>query len=224
MNSAVKREILSSYIPIIKFFAQQMPDTEIVLHDLTDIKHSIIAIENAHITGRAVGGPATDEALRILRDRSYRDADYTLPYRNSSSAGRFLTSGTYFIKHEGQLIGLLCMNTDITPMHTLKRAAEDTFDVRKPPQNPVPREGMAIDEIPGTSVRDIPVETTLLVIRERNLHPDHLVQEERSIIIEELERRGVFLLKGAVTGVARILHISEPTLYRNLRRIRRQNG
>ncbi|HKJ86737.1 MAG TPA: PAS domain-containing protein, partial [Spirochaetia bacterium] len=101
----------------MKFFAQQFPDTEIVLHDISNLDRSIIAIENAHISGRRVGGSSTDLVLRILREQSFRERDFTPAYTSGSATGKFLNSGTYFIKHEGELLGLLCTNTDLTPLH-----------------------------------------------------------------------------------------------------------
>ena len=47
------RELLESYIPMVRFIAAICgPRCEVVLHDLKDIEHSIIAIENGHISGR----------------------------------------------------------------------------------------------------------------------------------------------------------------------------
>jgi predicted transcriptional regulator YheO len=210
-----RRAILESYIPLMKFFAQQLPDTEIVLHDISDLDHSIIAIENAHISGRSVGGSSTDLVLRILQEQSYLDRDYTPAYTSTAGSGKFLSSGTFFIKHEGELIGLLCTNTDLTPLHALKKAAEDLFDSRK-----LDRPAASIDEKLSQSVNDIPVETTLQVMREMDIHPDRVSQDERISLVKELDRRGIFLLKGAIASVSRVLNVSEPTLYRYLRMIR----
>lgn len=215
MNPDERRAILESYIPLMKFFAQQFPDTEIVLHDVSDLDRSIIAIENAHISGRCVGGSSTDLVLRILREQSYRERTYTPSYTSVSATGKFLSSGTYFIKHEGELIGLLCTNTDLTPLHALQKAAEDVFVSRQSS-----RPAASIDEKLSQSVNDIPVETAMQVMREMDVHPDHLTQDERLHVVSRLDKRGIFLLKGSIASIAKVLKISEPTLYRYLRQIR----
>lgn len=215
MSPEERRAILKSYIPLMKFFAQQLPETEIVLHDVSDLDRSIIAIENAHISGRDVGGSSTDLVLRILREQSYRERDFTPAYTSTSANGKFFRSGTFFIKHEGELLGLLCTNTDLTPLHALKKAAEDLFTSRNGE-----RSAASIDEKLSQSVNDIPVETALEVMREMDVHPDRLSQDERLKVVGELDRRGIFLLKGAIASVARVLKISEPTLYRYLRTLR----
>jgi len=212
MSPEERRAILESYIPLMKFFAQQFPDTEIVLHDISNLDRSIIAIENAHISGRRVGGSSTDLVLRILREQSFRERDFTPAYTSGSATGKFLNSGTYFIKHEGELLGLLCTNTDLTPLHALKKVTEDLFGTRR-----LERPAASIDEKLSQSVNDIPVETTSQVMREMDVHPDRLTQDERLSIVRELDRRGVFLLKGSIASVSRVLRVSEPTLYRYLR-------
>jgi predicted transcriptional regulator YheO len=200
---------------MMKFLAQQLPDTEIVLHDVSDLDHSIIAIENSHISGRSVGGSSTDLVLRILQERTYCERDYTPAYTSASANGKFLSSGTYFIKHEGELIGLLCTNTDLTPLHVLKKAAEDLLCSRQ-----LSRPEAPINEKLTQSVNDIPVETTLQIMRELDIQPDRLSQDERLTVVRELNRRGTFLLKGAIASVSRVLRVSEPTLYRYLRTVR----
>lgn len=215
-----KKHILLSYVPLMKFFAQQMPDTEIVLHDVSNLDHSIIAIENSHISGRDVGGASTDLVLRILKDQSFRDRFFTEPYTSATDTGTFLSSGTYFIKHEGELLGLLCTNTDITPSQNLIKAVSDLMESRRLTTKIQQNETQAISEKLTQSVGDIPVQTTLEIIRELELRADHLTQEEKLQVVQEIERRGVFLLKGSIASVAKVLRVSEPTLYRYIRQVR----
>ena len=43
------------------------PDYEIVLQDLSDSHNCVAAIENGSISGRKIGSPITDAALRLLK-------------------------------------------------------------------------------------------------------------------------------------------------------------
>ena len=147
-----RREILESYIPLMKFFAQQLPDTEIVLHDVSNLDQSIIAIENAHISGRTVGGSSTDLVLRILQEQSYRHQEFTPAYTSASATGRFLSSGTFFIKEGDELVGLLCTNTDLTHLQALKKATDDLVASRH-----IERASAPINEKLSQTVNDIPV-------------------------------------------------------------------
>ncbi len=66
------REIIESYIPLAKFIAKiSGPRCEVLLHDLSDLEHSIIFLENGNITGRAVGGGITDFALRTVFSKNF---------------------------------------------------------------------------------------------------------------------------------------------------------
>lgn len=47
------RELIESYIPFAKFLSAVCgPTCEVVLHDLSDIEHSIIISKTASLTGR----------------------------------------------------------------------------------------------------------------------------------------------------------------------------
>ena len=57
--------VLGHYVNMARVLADMMsPLLETVVHDLSDLDHSIIAIFNSHLTGREVGDPATDVVRR----------------------------------------------------------------------------------------------------------------------------------------------------------------
>lgn len=47
--------------------------------------------------------------------------------------------------------------------------------------------------------------------------------EERISIVEELYKNGLFVLKGSVYALAKALEVSEPTVYRYLNRVKKNN-
>ncbi len=107
------RELLRQYAKLTEFLGRALgPDYEVALHDLTDTNRSLIAIANGHISGRKVGAPLTNRALSILRDKSYEQTDYRIHDYGLSVNGKELRSNTMFIKQDGQLIGMLCINFD----------------------------------------------------------------------------------------------------------------
>ena len=109
--------LLQQYIKVTEFLGLTLgPDYEVALHDMTDKNRSIIAIANNHISGRDVGAPLTNVALKILMDKSYETQDYRLHYCGMSAKGKVLRSSTMFIKQNGKLIGMLCRQLlDRTP-------------------------------------------------------------------------------------------------------------
>ena len=69
MNETVRR-----FLPMVDFLEQILgKNSEIVLHDFSDPDHAIVDIRNGIVSGRKVGGPATDLALKIMHDPKYRD-------------------------------------------------------------------------------------------------------------------------------------------------------
>lgn len=109
----VTNALLQHYVKLTEFLGQALgPDYEVALHDLTDKNRSIIAIANNHVSGREIGAPLTNVALSILRDKSYETSDYRLHYYGVSVNGKDLRSNTMFIKQNGRLIGMLCINFD----------------------------------------------------------------------------------------------------------------
>ena len=109
----VPNTLLQHYVKLTAFLGQALgPDYEVALHDLTDKNRSIIAIANNHVSGREIGAPLTNVALSILMDKSYETQDYRLHYHGVSINGKKLRSSTMFIKQNGRLIGMLCINFD----------------------------------------------------------------------------------------------------------------
>ena len=64
---------LQMLLPVVRGLAEMLgPDCEVVLHDLAQMPHSIVAIENGHVTGRRPGDAPTDQMLRSLRKQTTR--------------------------------------------------------------------------------------------------------------------------------------------------------
>ena len=70
-----------------------------------------------------------------------------------------------------------------------------------------------------TSAADSVIEE---VLSEGNIPVERLSQEEKIRIVAQLERRGIFRLKGAVAHVSKELHSSPASIYRYLTRVRQE--
>lgn len=46
---------------------------EVLIHDFRNPQHSIMAIENGHVTGRKIGDPITDLALSVWKKNGYEN-------------------------------------------------------------------------------------------------------------------------------------------------------
>ena len=88
--------------------------TEIVLHDLKkDYANTIIDIRNGHVTDREIGGTGSNLGLEVLQG-TVKDGN-RFNYITRLKDNRVLRSSSLYIKDDqGDLIGCLCVNTDIT--------------------------------------------------------------------------------------------------------------
>ena len=116
-------------------------DCEVVLHDTNNLERSVVAIANGHITGRKVGAPMTDLALKIVKDRQFADTDFVMDYETTSKEGRPLRSATFFIKNlDDELQGMLCLNMDMSKLVDARDLLNKIIRVgglgkkRRPPQ------------------------------------------------------------------------------------------
>ena len=115
-------KILNKYISLVDFIADFLgEDAEVVLHDVTDLENSIVAIRNNHISERGIGGPATDLVLEIFKNNIHQNRPYLVNYKGRSKTGAILKSATFFIKDDhNEVIGLLCINMDVEKMVLVK--------------------------------------------------------------------------------------------------------
>ena len=100
------QEFLKSHIPLIDFLAELLgKNSEIVLHDLTNLDSSIIAIRNNYITKRDIGAPATDYVLRTLKTGINENLDFNVGYREISNRDhKQLHSASYYLRKEALII------------------------------------------------------------------------------------------------------------------------
>ena len=205
--------LLEPYKALVPFLAELLGEScEILLHDISQPKHSVIAIANGFHTGRKVGSPFTDLAIKIMEEKAYVKRDYLANYNGRSKNKNFVSS-TFFIKHEGKVIGLLCINRNMAAMteldlvlqklkkaYNLEGALDDT------------------DESMDTPVGDILPRMVASEMRAVGVPPERMTREEKGTVIRNLMNAGIHQMKGAVVEIARQLHLSEPTVYRYIKR------
>ena len=201
--------LLQHYIKLTEFLGQALgPDYEVALHDMTDKNRSIVAIANNHISGREIGAPLTNVALKILMDKSYETQDYRLHYCGLSAEGKTLRSSTMFIK--------LCHPDIFIDDHIAPQQAE--------PGDPFPRAVPATTESFHNSIDAVAGDAVGRELIRLGVTADRLTPDERMQIIASLESGGIFLLKGAVKDVADALHCSQASVYRYLSQIKKDDS
>ena len=125
----------------------------------------------------------------------------------------------------GELTGLLCINFDSSRYEELAGKVMDLCGGKLMPgtesgtslivDRELPSAGPAAQAYP-TSIAGATASIVSSVVANYPVEVDRLTQDEKMDIMETLSRKGVFLLKGSVSYVAKELHSSEASIYRYL--------
>lgn len=213
------KDILSMYLPLVDFLSQALgSSTEVVLNDCSNPACSVMAIRNSQ-SGREPGSPITDYGMNVIRNEEYKNRDYELHYKGKAYGKDFISSTFYIKDPSGRLIGMLCLNTDMTSASNMINAAVKFL------------EEMHYDSLISGSSSTQPVMenldtslTTLIdplisrAMEKYGQDPAHMTQEEKMSVVHELSAQGVSSIKGGIAEIAERLQISESTVYRYLKR------
>lgn len=212
---------LEKYIPLVSFMGEICgKNYEIILHDTSTPERSVIAACNAHLSGRRVGDPMTELAKELIREGSYLNNDFVANYEGRTRGGKRFVSSTFFIKEQKELRGLICVNHDVEDFFVLSEHLNSlmkAFSLPEDAQRPSPYTEDLDDSICSLSSNLIH-STVLSYVAGR----DRMSTADKMAVIRTLDSQGVFATKGSVGQAAQELHISEPTVYRYLKRIREE--
>ncbi|WP_427170454.1 helix-turn-helix transcriptional regulator [Arthrobacter sp. 92] len=204
-------EICVAFAPVMHAMAAAAgPACEVVLHDLSapepDLGHTIVAIENGHVTGREVGGPSTSLGIGVLHNQS---ADHNaFGYRGITSDGRQLRcSSVYFRNSAGRIIAALCVNVDVSAIHQARALLEGLLPQESPRSPEQPNEFFGGDLV---AVMDVMVGEA---IREIGKPVEQMSRDDRIAVLYKLDQQGVLQMRKGVERIAARLDISRVTAY-----------
>lgn len=219
-------DVIRRYALLVEFLGRMLgPDYEIALHDLSCKQPSIVAIANGNISGRSIGAPLTNVAMQLIAEKAYLTQDWKLNYRGLAANGKVLRCSTLFLKDErGALIGLLCINFDDSRYREL---SEKVFSLCHPDEYAARNIAISATESAEqetfyNSISAATEDAFLAVTSNANIPTDRLTQAEKLEIIQLLDKKGVFMLKGAIPMVAKRLSCSQASVYRYLSKIHQE--
>ena len=177
------------------------PFCEVVLHDLRDPQHAIMAIHN-NLSGRQPGDPVTELGLARIADPEYPQV--IANYQNQFSDGRQVKSTSIGIKDStGKYVAALCMNVDLSLFRGLQGMLEQFGSVSgdRPAESLDPSGADAIRaRIDQFAAR---LATT----------PRALKAADRRLLMQELKDAGVMDIRRAMETVASHLGVSRAAVY-----------
>lgn len=210
-------QTIRSYLPLVDFISEVSgPNTEVVLHDVRDRQHSLVAIRNGHLSGREAGASMTDFASHILRYGTEEGKDHITNYLGKAGGnGKFLKSSTFFIRDEGgSVVGMLGINSDLSALSEVHKILGRILAVDET-EDRLENEDEKRESEP--SVKAMVFSVMDQVLNARAIDPARMTTEEKKDVVDALNEKGVFLLKGTVAEVASRLDVSEQTVYRYLK-------
>ncbi|MDO5716188.1 MAG: PAS domain-containing protein [Tissierellia bacterium] len=215
-----KRELLEKYVTIADFIATVAGNNcEVVLRDYHQGKSSILHIINGKLSDRKEGDSIRGYALNKIMKEDYKEKDYVSNYIIiNESNQRVFRASTFYIMEGEELIGLLCVNYDLSDMLKYRdfydREILYGFEQNSNLQKEYFDESM--DSILDGMIKNV------FIHWDRSI-PANKIEFEGNPI-RQLYRLGVFNYKGAVAKVAELLDISIQTIYRYLKELEREGG
>jgi len=167
------------------------PFCEVVLHDLRDPQHSILAIHN-NLSGRAPGDPTTEYPQVIAN------------YQNQFSDGRQVKSTSIGIKGAGgEYVAALCMNVDLSLFRGLQGMLEQFGSVS----------GDKLIESLDPSGADVIRARIDQFAARLATTPRALKAADRRVLMQELKDSGCLDIRRAMETVASHLGVSRAAVY-----------
>ncbi|GAL08926.1 transcriptional regulator [Photobacterium aphoticum] len=209
--------ILRSYEAVVDGLAALIgPFCEIVLHSLADLNTSAIKIANGENTGRKVGSPITDLALRMLRDIEGSERNFSRAYFTRAKGGDLMKSITIAIRNgDNNIIGLLCINVNLdAPFSQILQSFMPTDEAKQ----------AASSVNFASDVDELVDQTVERTIEEINADKNVSNNAKNRQIVMELFDKGIFDIKDAINRVADRLNISKHTVYLYIRQRKTEDG
>ena len=116
--------------------AQFGSSCEVVVHDLSrHPDHTIVAIENGHVSGRKVGDGASHVVIEQMETNDPEPKDH-LCYLTKTPDGKILKSSTVYIRNgKGKVSGILAINYDISRLLMVESAVQELISVQESTQS-----------------------------------------------------------------------------------------
>ena len=126
--------------------------------------------------------------------------------------GREIKSSTTLLRDSGgKLIGALCINVDVKPLKDAMSFLENLMNVEQA--------RLETEAEPFGNVMEIADDLIDKIIDQDRVH--HLKRKDKLELIQFMDEKGVFLIKGAIDKVAERLNISKVTVYSYLDKIKK---
>lgn len=184
---------------------------EVAIHDLSkeNIEHSIVHIENGHVSNRKVGdGPSRVVLETLHSDPQLKSHPDHLGYLTKTSDGRILKSSTmYFSDDDNQVRYILSINFDITNLLFIENSLKALTTTEIPTNSK--EEPAKIAQNVNDLLDDLIEQSVALVGKPVAL----MTKDDKISAIQFLNDCGAFLITKSGDKISKYFGISKYTLY-----------
>ena len=167
-------------------------------------EHSIVIIENGHVTGRKVGDGASHVAMEQVRNADAQPMDH-LSYLTKTPDGKILKSSTLYIRNRrGAVTAIFSINYDVSGLMMIQSTIGDLLSTQDKEQTEPERiinVNHVLDELIEQSVALVGKPVALMN------------KEDKMRAIGFLSQSGAFLVTKSGDKIAKYFGISKYTLY-----------
>lgn len=208
------------YVPLVEFLGLYLGrECEIILCDT----EKVLYIENAFDSLQAAGDPLSEIQQTLLQNPEPVHAPYTVNYRTLTASHEKLRSATLFLYEGQRLAGLLTINSKVTKLLKIREVLDELINgetasgstsvktTKSKPTEYYETLSLSVSEVIDNVIADS-CETYHAI-------PERLTTDEKIQIIRVMDHKGIFLVKGSVSEVAKKLKSSDATIYRYLQQI-----
>ena len=199
---------LDFYRRLAKALAAEFGEScEVLVHDLTggDPEHTIVAIENGHVSHRQTGDGPSRVALEAMQEEHPENLQDRSGYLLKTHDGRIVKSSTvYFRNEQGGVDGIFCVNYDITNLLMAQKAVGSLLSAGEEPKAPasIPQNvNELLDDLIEQSVQQVGKPVALMT------------KDDKIQAIRFLNKAGAFLVTRSGDKVSKYFGISKYTLY-----------
>ncbi len=191
------------------------PCCEVVIHDFSDIEHSVVAIAGK-VSGRQPGAPVPD--MDFVSHRLDKDTPDQLNYRIEINSRRLQSSTVWIRDKDGTPVGAVCINVDFSRLLEARTLVGEFASAAMQQPDLVVHDTLAKNP---QELMQLAVDSFLR--KNRISAPGFLTQDEKERLVKMIEQRGLFQLRGAVQHLAKILNLSRASIYNYRARSRQDN-
>jgi predicted transcriptional regulator YheO len=188
---------------------------EVVVHDFSNLEHSAVIV-TGNVSGRGTGAPVPD--LEFISSSLKADASDELNYRIKIGS-RDLQSSTIWIRdNDGIPVGAVCINLDFFELNQAFNILDRvTAQTRKEPE-------LTVEDTWAKDVDDLIKLSVVAYIRQAGIsNIEAMTHRNKLQLIEKVEERGLFKIRGATSRLAEILNVSRASIYNYRSKLNEKN-